>query len=60
MAIGIRGAAASYAALALLVFAPAVPAQEGRPNPHPTLAIGAAAPDFSRPGADGKKHKLGD
>jgi thiol-disulfide isomerase/thioredoxin len=60
MAIGIRGAAALWAALALLVFAPASPAQEGRPNPHPTLAIGSAAPDFSLPGVDEKTHKLGD
>ena len=57
---GIRGAAAWRAALALLVFALAVTAQQGRPNPHPTLAIGAAAPDFSLPGVDEKTHKLAD
>ena len=57
---GIRGAAAWRAALALLVFALAVTAQQGRPNPHPTLAIGAAAPDFSLTGADEKTHKLAD
>jgi thiol-disulfide isomerase/thioredoxin len=27
---------------------------------YPTLAIGAAAPDFNLPGIDGKKHKLSD
>ena len=27
---------------------------------HPTLAIGASAPDFSLPGVDGKVHKLAD
>ena len=60
MLSGIRGAAAWRAALALLVFALAVTAQQGRPNPHPTLAIGAAAPDFSLTGADEKTHKLAD
>jgi thiol-disulfide isomerase/thioredoxin len=29
-------------------------------EPHPTLAIGSAAPDFSLPGIDGKTHKLSD
>ena len=29
-------------------------------NPHPTLAIGAPAPDFSLPGIDGKTHALGE
>ena len=29
-----------------------------RANPHPTLAIGSAAPDFSLPGIDGKTHTL--
>src|SRR5882672_5465682 len=28
-------------------------------NDHPTLAIGAAAPDFSLPGIDGKDYTLG-
>ncbi|MBV8551128.1 MAG: redoxin family protein [Acidobacteriaceae bacterium] len=29
-------------------------------EPHPTLAIGSSAPDFSLPGTDGKIHKLSD
>lgn len=29
-------------------------------DPHPTLALGSPAPDFSLPGVDGKVHKLGD
>ncbi len=29
-------------------------------EPHPTLAIGSPAPDFSLPGIDGKIHKLSD
>lgn len=29
-------------------------------SPHPTLAIGSPAPDFSLPGIDGKIHKLSD
>ena len=29
-------------------------------NAHPTLAIGAPAPDFSLPGVDGKTHTLGE
>jgi peroxiredoxin len=29
-------------------------------EPHPTLAIGSAAPTFSLPGIDGKTHKLSD
>lgn len=29
-------------------------------SPHPTLAIGSAAPDFALPGIDGKIHKLSD
>jgi peroxiredoxin len=29
-------------------------------SPHPTLAIGSPAPDFSLPGIDGKVHKLSD
>ena len=29
-------------------------------EPHPTLAIGSAAPDFALPGVDGKVHRLGD
>ncbi len=29
-------------------------------EPHPTLPIGSAAPDFSLPGIDGKMHKLSD
>ena len=60
MATGFRGVAALRAALAVLVLALAVPAQEGRPNPHPTLAIGSPAPDFSLPGIDGKTHTLSD
>ena len=34
---------------------------EVQPDPaHPVLALGAAAPDFSLPGADGKTHTLGE
>lgn len=29
-------------------------------EPHPTLALGSTAPDFSLPGVDGKTHKLSD
>jgi thiol-disulfide isomerase/thioredoxin len=29
-------------------------------EPHPTLALGSPAPDFSLPGVDGKIHKLSD
>ena len=29
-------------------------------EPHATLAIGSAAPDFALPGVDGKVHRLGD
>ncbi|MBV9155921.1 MAG: redoxin family protein [Acidobacteriaceae bacterium] len=29
-------------------------------EPHPTLALGSAAPDFALPGIDGKIHKLSD
>jgi peroxiredoxin len=29
-------------------------------EPHPTLALGSPAPDFSLPGIDGKTHKLSD
>jgi thiol-disulfide isomerase/thioredoxin len=29
-------------------------------EPHPTLALGSSAPDFSLPGIDGKVHKLSD
>jgi peroxiredoxin len=29
-------------------------------EPHPTLALGSPAPDFSLPGIDGKVHKLSD
>ncbi len=42
--------------LALLLVTVAVFADE----PHPTLAIGSPAPDFSLPGVDGKTHKLAD
>ncbi len=42
--------------VALLLFAFAAFADEG----HPILAIGAAAPDFSLQGVDGKTHKLSD
>jgi peroxiredoxin len=48
---GIASALLSLAAFAL------VAAAEDQP---PTLAIGAAAPDFSLPGVDGKTHSLGD
>jgi len=42
--------------LALLLISFAVFADE----PHPTLAIGSPAPNFSLPGVDGKTHKLSD
>lgn len=29
-------------------------------EPHPTLALGSAAPDFNLPGIDGKTHRLSD
>jgi thiol-disulfide isomerase/thioredoxin len=29
-------------------------------SPHPTLAVGSAAPDFSLPGVDGQIHRLSD
>ena len=29
-------------------------------EPHPTLALGSPAPDFSLPGIEGKTHKLSD
>jgi thiol-disulfide isomerase/thioredoxin len=29
-------------------------------EPHPTLSLGSAAPDFALPGVDGKVHKLSD
>ncbi|HEY7303528.1 MAG TPA: redoxin family protein [Bryobacteraceae bacterium] len=42
--------------VALFLFSFLVLADE----PHPTLAIGSPAPDFSLPGIDGKIHKLSD
>ena len=42
--------------LALLLISAAAFADE----PHPTLALGSHAPDFSLPGVDGKIHKLND
>src|SRR5213592_3167663 len=45
-----------YIFLPLIALAAAAFADE----PHPTLPIGSAAPDFSLPGVDGKTHKLGD
>ncbi|MGI8958812.1 MAG: redoxin family protein [Bryobacteraceae bacterium] len=41
---------------ALLLISAAAFADE----PHPTLALGSQAPDFSLPGVDGKIHKLND
>jgi thiol-disulfide isomerase/thioredoxin len=42
--------------LTLLLISAAAFADE----PHPTLALGSHAPDFSLPGVDGKVHKLND
>src|ERR1700756_607930 len=42
--------------LSLLLLSMAAFASE----PHPTLALGSPAPDFSLPGVDGKTHKLSD
>src|SRR5579875_689439 len=42
--------------LAFLLFSSIVWADQ----PHPTLALGSPAPDFSLPGIDGKIHKLSD
>jgi thiol-disulfide isomerase/thioredoxin len=50
-----RLAALSLFACAALAPAPA-PAEEG--PAHPTLAIGAAAPDFDLPGVDGRRYTL--
>jgi thiol-disulfide isomerase/thioredoxin len=50
-----RLAALLLLALAALAPVPA-PAEEG--PAHPTLAIGAAAPDFDLPGVDGRRHSL--
>jgi len=50
-----RLAALSLFAVAALAPVPA-PAEEG--PAHPTLAIGAAAPDFDLPGVDGRRHTL--
>ena len=46
-------------ALSLLLFAPALMGFAIEENP-PTLAIGAAAPDFALPGIDGKTYHLSD
>ncbi len=43
-------------ALAVVIGLPACAAEDA--NPHPTLAIGTAAPNFSLPGIDGKTHTL--
>ena len=45
--------------LATMLFMPIRSEGEEAPN-HPTLAIGAAAPDFCLPGIDGKTHCLKD
>lgn len=37
---------------------PKMPGGRGQTDPHPTLAIGASAPDFSLPGVDGKTYTL--
>jgi thiol-disulfide isomerase/thioredoxin len=46
-------------ALATVLFAPVLIHSEEAP-PHPTLAIGSAAPDFCLPGIDGQNHCLRD
>jgi peroxiredoxin len=45
-------------AAALLSAAPVLPAAADDAPAHPTLAIGAAAPDFELPGVDGRTHPL--
>jgi peroxiredoxin len=49
----------AYRILLLLSLAAIAVAQTGQ-DPHPTLAIGSPAPDFSLPGIDDKIHKLSD
>jgi peroxiredoxin len=55
---------ASGTAVATLPPPPALAAYQAQmqkdQNEHPTLAIGASAPDFSLKGTDGKLHKLAD
>lgn len=58
MAIRFRSHGAAVTACALLAFSLAAFGQGRGANPHPTLAVGAPAPDFSLPGVDGKTHTL--
>lgn len=54
----LTGAAILVSSLFLAVVLAPVPCAAEEDNAHPTLAIGAAAPDFSLPGIDGKTHTL--
>jgi peroxiredoxin len=58
MAIRLRSRGAVVTACSLLAFSLAAFGQERGANPHPTLPVGAPAPDFSLPGVDGKTHTL--
>jgi thiol-disulfide isomerase/thioredoxin len=49
-----------YRRLSLLAVLALTPCISRADEPHPTLAIGSAAPDFALPGIDGKIHRLSD